>query len=255
MDLDEVLAPYLGEIRPAHSMAKATRESWAKFIAFCHRQGLERLEQLTSAEIDAFHQKLLWEPNSLGQLYRAHSVAQFLVRVRQILRWAHRSGFIDHDPCAKLKLSGPNTPTCSLLTWDELQAFLASLDRTRPAGLRDAALFTLVTETPLGMLQSLELQLGQEELLDLEPPTRELLAQYVRESRPLMLKEPTERTLFLSQYGRPIGRTVAGNMLFTAARHAGFQGQVTARSLRRSYLAHLKRQAQNRHFSFNRNGL
>ena len=255
MDIDEALERYLAQV-DSPSLRKSSRENWPIFVAFCRRRGRDRLEQLTSAEIDAFHQDLLWEPNSLGKLYSANSVDQFLRRVRQVLRWAHHSGHLDHNPCADLKLSRHTLWTRGLLTWDELQAFLASLDQTRPAGLRNAALYTLVMETPLGMVRCLELQLGQEELLELEPPTRELLAHYVREARPLLLTDPTERTLILSRFGGPMGRAVAGAILYKTAKIAGLlPGKVTASILRRSYLAHLERQAKNRHFSFNRNGL
>jgi integrase/recombinase XerD len=173
-------------------------------------------------------------------------------RVRQVLRWAHRSGHLDSDPTAALVLPRSSNPTKALLTWEELQALLGAPDRSRPTGLRDAALFALLAETSLGLIGCLELVVNQERCLELEECTRALLEAYLKDGRPLLLRDKREKTLFLSRFGNPFGRHAAILDLARHAKAAGIRGQVTTLMLRRSYQAHLTRQAQIRHFSLNR---
>jgi len=252
MTLEQAMAGFLADTQPGPSVQAAFRCSWPKFTSFCRAQGRSELGQVTAADLADFQQSLLWEPGPHGHLYSPNSVDQFLRRVRQLLRWAHCGGHIERDPSRELLLSRALQPARKLLRWEEFQSVLAAFDQSRPQGLRDAALFWLVTETALGLVQCLDLVVGQEQLLELEQPTRALLTAYLEEARPLFLKDPEEKALFPSRQGGSLGRQAAFLRLQHAARIAGMIGPVLPKTLRRSYLAHLERQAHNRHFSFNR---
>lgn len=251
MDIEQALEGYLAQVQPSPHLTKAFQDSWPKFVSFCRSQGLTRLQEIAPCHIEEFHSGLLWNPLPDGRLYRPNTLDQFLRRVRQLLRWAHSAGHTSQEATQNLLLPRPQQPTRSLLRWEELQALLDTFDLSSPGGLRDAAIFAVVTETDLGLIGTLGLVVGQEELLELEEPTRNLVRTYLQQGRLSFLKDPREKTLFLGRGGSPLGRQAATIRLQLAAKIAGLQ--VTTVVLRRSYKAHLARQAQNRHFSFNRN--
>jgi len=252
MTLEQLFALYLEQQQPTASVRRVLWGGWKRFSNFCRQAAVE---DLTSHQVRDFHQHLLWEPGPQGRLYKPNSVDQFLRRVRQVLRWAHQEGFAPHNPSQDLLLPRPSQPVREILRWDELQAVLAAFDQSRPYGLRDAALYAIVTETELGVTTCLELLVGQENHLELEEPTRQLLQTYLERARPLLAKETSALTMFLGSGGRPIGRQAAFVRLQQAARAAGIAGQVVAKTLQRSHRAHFERQARSRHFSFNREPL
>ena len=120
MDIEELLPRYLAAVQPSPTVVRVTRLSWPKFLAFCQREGLKALENLNSDHLQTFHQCLLWEPGPTGQLYTSCSVTQFLCRVRQVLRWAHASGYLAQDLAAHIALSQHPKLKPGLLTWEEL---------------------------------------------------------------------------------------------------------------------------------------
>ena len=246
MTLEQVLPHYLETVRPGPSVRAAIGDSWPKFVRYCGALGLVELEEVRACHLQDYHQHLLWEPNRQGHFYKPNSVDQFLRRVRQILRWCCKEGLLDKDPSHGFLLPRPVQPVAELLSWDELQALLAAPDRSQGTGLRDAALFALVTETELGLTGCLELRLGHESHLVLEKPTAELLAAYLEKGRPRLALYPEETALFLGKGGRPLGRQSAFVRIQAAARRAGLSMAVGGRTLRRSYCAHLDRQAQSR---------
>lgn len=249
MNLEQLFFRYLDELQPGHSLREAHQGGQAKFLEFCESQEISRTNQVTGQVVRDFQQWLLWERGRRGQLYKPNTVDQFLRRVRQVLRWAHQRGFLESNPIQDLRLPRPIQPVREVLSWEELQAVLGAFDRSRVTGLRDAALYAVVTETELGVGDCLDLVVGQEQHLTLESATRALLIRYLEEARPHLATAPDETALFIGRGGRALGRQAAFLGLQRAARAAAVPGQVLARTLQRSYRAHFDRQAQQRHGS------
>ncbi|MEW6280689.1 MAG: site-specific integrase [Candidatus Eremiobacterota bacterium] len=138
--------------------ALATVEAAARWLdelaAFFQAEGLERLEDLTPAHLQRFHQVLLWRPGRHGRLYAANSVMQGLWVVRGFLRWAHREGFLAVDPSRELVLLRPRPPARRLLTAGQLEEVRRQVDRSTPHGRREAALFELLGQVPVRELLS-----------------------------------------------------------------------------------------------------
>lgn len=104
-------------------------------------------------------------------------------------------------------------------------------------------MFRLVAETELGVSGCLELRLGHESLLPLEQETRALLTTYLERGRPVLATRPEEVALFLGRAGRPLGAQAVFVRIQDTAKRAGLRQLVGGRTLRKSYLAHLDRQA------------
>ena len=171
---------------------------------------------------------------------------QILRPVSQLLRWAFTVGHLATDPTRELVLPRPVQPVAEKLSWRELRLLFKAPDRSTAVGLRDAALFRLVAETELGVSGCLELRLGHESVLQLEQETRDLLAAYLEKGRPVLARRPEEVALFLGRGGRPLGAQAIFVRIQDAAKQAGLRQLVGGRTLRKSYLAHLDRQARAR---------
>ena len=233
MTPQQLLPSYLEQVKPTPTVREAILQSWPKFVAFC--DGRE-LASLPASALEDFQKRLLWEPSSEGRFYKPNTVDQFLRRVRQILRWAFEQGHLPHDLTRCFLLPRPPQPQPVLLSWGELERIWQTADTSTAGGQRDLLLLRLVCETDLAVRDCLSLSVENALLLDLEPDTKALVESFGSQSR-----------LFLGANGQRWNDQCALIALRRLTRQAGLVG-VTARHLRRSYRAHLDRQAKARHF-------
>ena len=233
MTPQRLLDLYLQEVQPTPTVRSAILQAWPKFVAFC--EGRE-LASLQATALEDLQKHLLWDPCPDGKFYKPNTVDQFLRRVRQVLRWAFEQGHLPHDVTRCFLLPRPPQPQPALLSWNELERLWQIPDPSKPAGQRALLLLRLVCETDLGVRNCLNLTAENTLSLTLEPDTRELVESF-----------GSQAWLFLGAHGQRWNDQCAVIELRRLTRQAGLAG-VTARHLRRSYLAHLERQAKARHF-------
>ncbi len=242
MTFDSLLASYLRSTPKPPSVQKAVAQWWPSFVAFCQAQELANPTALETRHLQRFQQSLTWEPQRGGRLYSANTVDLILRCTRDVFRWATTAGHLPHDPSRDLVLPRPMQPRPRNWSWDEVQAILKAPDRGQDIGLRDAVILALLTEANLEVRTLLELRIGEEARLDLETPTRELLALYCREPRSRWLRPETpSQFLFINSLGCKLGPQTVHDALQNAAERAGIAGPWSLKSLRRSYRAGLNR--------------
>lgn len=246
MKVDELFTAYLSGAQPRPSVKEAMRNAWPKFLRYCSGQGVVNVAEVKRQHVEEFYRDLLWQSNEQGQLYKANSVDQFVRRVRQILHWAFCQGLVTPDPTQGLLLPRPVQPVPRTLAWSQLEELLAGPDRHSPFGLRDALVFQLLAETPLGVNGVAALTVDSVGHLMLEDNTRELLSEYLKEGRPA-LGGSGER-LFFCRGGSPLTAAMVGLRLRQAARQIGLES-LPSRVLRKSYLA-MQKQVHQRHRPF-----
>jgi integrase/recombinase XerD len=232
--LEQLLRHFVSQAKPTPSVKMAIQLAWPKFLGYCEQQNRTEVAELQRHHIEDFHRHLLWQQHEQGRLYKANSVDQFVRRVRQVLRWAFSEGLVSPDPTFGLLLPRPVQTVVKTLSWSQLEDLLAVPDRSTAIGLRDALVFQLLAETNLGVSGLLNLTLESVTGLELESRTQELLAAYLRESRPALGGEGN--ALFFSRDGDPLANHVIQTRLKLAAQQIGLKGLPT-RVLRKSYLA------------------
>jgi site-specific recombinase XerD len=253
MNFEQALADYLSERKPPASVETSARQFWPNFVRFCRAEGLAQLESVTGEHVQAFRQRLMWEPGPSGRFYSGHTVDVVLRLVRHVLRWAHHAGVLEADPSIGLVLPRVPQPTQQVLPWAELQAVLAVPDHSTSTGLRNAAAFWVMAEIGLLPSRCVVLNLADEPQLELQTSTRSLLTDYLQKVRPLWVRAPQQKALFLNRYGARLGIQTLIKGLEQCGKAAGASVPVTTRVLARSYRAELDRASQARHsFPLNR---
>ena len=239
MNIEALLPCYVEAQKPTRSVLIAIRGSWPKFVRFCRVQGLARVDEITQKMVEDFHKSLLWEPNEKGQWYKGNSVDQFVMRARQVLRWAFQEGLLERDPTVGLLLPRQLVAVHDLLTSKQLQTLMKAPDKDTPLGLRDALMLALLTQSSLG-LQVVTLSLDSVRQLELEAASWTLLAEYLERGRPALARSTEEKALFLGKFGEPLGGQAVALRLNEMAKQAGLGKRLPSRVLRQSYLAALQ---------------
>lgn len=252
MSFERLASAYLDQVC-ARELSAATldlsRRWLGVFVAWCSAQGLESPLWMQPQHLDEWRDHLLWTPNRWGRFYSPNSIDQALRVVRSCIRWAVEQGWLMLDPTRDLVLGRPVQPRQPVLTGDEIRALLAQPDPRTPPGLRDRALLALfyylpastsqVSRLDLGDLQGGRLVIGSEpHELDGELALR--CRRYLERGRPELVREPSEQALFLLREGRRIGAPRLSGIVRQRGLEAGLRGEVSPRTLRRSYISHIQ---------------
>ncbi len=243
MSPEEAFLRHRSEQGITESTLAATRHWLSELADFCRAEELAGWQDLTPAHLQRFHRRLLWRPAKSGRLYAANSVMQGLWAVRTFLRWAHGQGYLLEDPTRELLLTRPTQPARSLLTGQQLDSLRLLLDRSRPLGRRDAALFELLGQLTVpevlgrdlaDVLPGGRLRLPTGQVLLLEDRATQALGAYLQRGRPALASQSEEKALFLSSKGRRLGPERVSQLLLHLGRRAGLKQTLGPRRLLQS---------------------
>ncbi len=206
--LPQVLTQYT-DFRHAHSNAKDVSihqevkelAPWLRFLQSRHR----RLSATRLSDVDAFLLRL-------RRRYSMSSVARRMSSLRLFFRFLHSTGRLNHDLASSIQCPPRRrVQPPRALPWSDVQRILRAIDRKTRVGLRDYAMFLLMSLYGLGSAEVLGLKLedihwpantltvrrpktGVEIQLPLLPAAARALAAYLRKARP---PDAPTRSLFV----------------------------------------------------------
>ena len=189
--------------------------------------------------------------NGLGKRSRA----RHLVTLRGFYRYLVQEKILRHNPVNVVDLPKIGFRLPDVLTVQEVTSLLDVPDMTNPRGKRDAAMLELlyaaglrVSELVNVALQDINTEVcfirvfgkgAKERLIPIGRTAAEKLDDYVKNARPLLLKDYVSRFLFVAWRGQPMTRQGFWKLLKKYARQAGIEKKVTPHSLRHSFASHL----------------
>jgi integrase/recombinase XerD len=203
------------------SDVRTRRSKLAHFHAWCHAHNLERPEQVTHAHAERFQQHLFRYRKPDGGPLTINGQRIALFTLEMFFRWLVRQGVVASNPVADLELPKRTEDLREPLTLIEVETVLALPDLSTWDGLRDRAMLEVLYATGIRRLElanlfqsdidrergTLHVRLGKGRKDRFVPVGERALAwidKYEREARPQLLREPSERHLFLNQYGQAL---------------------------------------------------
>ena len=186
----------------------------------------------------------------------ARSIARYMASIRSF----HHFLLIDQksttDPTTQIATPKQAQTLPAILHVDEVDALLATPDKTTALGLRDAAMLELLYATGLRVselitlkLSDLHLNMGfiqtigkghKERIIPLGQTATTVINEYLELSRPQLYREKYKNdTLFLNFHGRPMTRQGFWKNLKKMTLQAGIKKEITPHTLRHSFATHL----------------
>ncbi|MCE2454506.1 MAG: site-specific tyrosine recombinase XerD [Gemmatimonadetes bacterium] len=165
-------------------------------------------------------------------------------------------GVVESDPTERLDAPRLTLTLPHFLTPDEMEALLASPDPTSRLYWRDVAIIEVMYATGVRVSELTQLSLfdlhetegflrvlgkgSKERIVPLGGPALTALRRYLRELRPKLAREKTERRIFLGARGGPLRREIVWRMLKSLAARAGIPtAKVHPHTLRHTFATHL----------------
>ncbi len=186
----------------------------------------------------------------------ARSIARYMASIRSF----HHFLLIDQksttDPTTQIATPKQAQTLPAILHVDEVDALLATPDKTTALGLRDAAMLELLYATGLRVselitlkLSDLHLNMGfiqtigkghKERIIPLGQTATTVINEYLELSRSQLYREKYKNdTLFLNFHGRPMTRQGFWKNLKKMTLQAGIKKEITPHTLRHSFATHL----------------
>ena len=182
------------------------------------------------------------------------SVARALAAIRGMFRFLVSERHLKTDPTENIENPKLWTTLPKSLQPEEVEALLAAPDRTKPDGLRDAAMLELLYATGLRVSELIRVRLddlvldagflrtigkgSKERIVPFGDSARDAVLVFVERGRAAFDKRHDPH-LFLSNRGRPMTRQSFWMKVRKYARAAGIKARISPHILRHSFATHL----------------
>ena len=183
------------------------------------------------------------------------SIARARTSIRQLFRFLVREKHIESDPTERV--DGPRfpNPLPTVLSAQQVEALLAAPDRSKPLGLRDAAMIELLYSTGLRVTELVTLPLrgvdareglvqvigkgDKERIVPVGQTALELLKRYLVEARPHHDPKTRAPQCFVGRRGSAMTRQNFWQRIQKYKVEAGIHGKVSPHVLRHAFATHL----------------
>ena len=200
------------------------RRLGGQFLDWCEDRDLDAPVQLTPKVIESYQRFVHRKRKLDGQPYSVRSQLLRLDAVRALCRFLLRCDVILRDPTERMEMpKKPNALPKAVLGLEEIEKVMAIPTLNTPTGLRDRAILEVFWATGIRRQELLDLDLycidGHQKTLAVHkgkgnrarvvPIGRravDWVTRYLDEARPLLLRDPDEQTLFITQRGKAMNR-------------------------------------------------
>ncbi|MDP2644539.1 MAG: site-specific tyrosine recombinase XerD [Desulfobacterales bacterium] len=183
------------------------------------------------------------------------SRARHLVTLRGFYRFLVQQKILQRDPAAMVELPKSGLKLPDVLSVQEIKMLLDSPDTQKLLGVRDAAMIELLYAAGLRVSELVNLKLhdvsmdagfvrvfgkgSKERIVPIGTYAREKIGTYLKNARPILLKNRVSVHLFVARAGKPMTRQGFWKLLRRYAVQANISKKITPHSLRHSFASHL----------------
>ena len=185
----------------------------------------------------------------------ARSQARVISGIKSFFRYLKLDGYIDEDPASQLEMPQTGRHLPEVLTVEEIDAMLSSIDLSTAEGQRNRAILEGLYSCGLRVSELVGLRLSQLYLQDeyicvegkgnkqrLVPISQQAVREierYMSDRVTLDIKAGEEDYLFLNRRGRHLSRVMVFYIVRDACERCGIKKSVSPHTLRHSFATHL----------------
>lgn len=235
---------------------RARRQAIRRFIAWCGRNGLAQLTDITKVALERYQRHLFHYRKDDGTPLTQGSQLGALAPLKTWFKWLARERHIVFDPASELDL-----PPCPkhlprfILSVREVEDILAEADPGTPYGLRDRAMLELLYSTGIRRMEAARLALydvdagrrlvfvregkgAKDRVVPMGHRALSWLERYITEARPLLCRAECT-ALFLTDYGEPVSPEFVASHVKRYMHFAGIDKPGATHLLRHAMATHM----------------
>jgi len=230
-----------------------------KWVAFCAKQGIQGLPEVTAKHIRDFQVYMYELRKKDGKPYHVASQNGTLEVVHCLLRWAFREELITTDPAKQIEYAKePQRLPRSILTTTEMRRILNAPQTNTLLGYRDRTIMELLYSSMIRRaelnhlkLEDLDFENGvirvnqgkgsKDRVVPMGKVAGRYLKHYIEKVRPELVQGEDSGHVFLSQEGHMLSRCMVWIAVKKYASKAGIAKNVFPHCFRATGLTHMLR--------------
>lgn len=251
--MDPCVESFFTYLAAERGLASNTVQSYRfdlnKFLAFCREKGCLSCSEVSREIISAY-------------IYRLHAegmapatISRHLAAIKSLCRFLVREGVLGEDPAAILEAPRQGRRLPRVLTTGEVEILLNQPPIGEPAGMRDRAMLELLYATGIRVSELVSLDLEdvdleqrclrlmgkgrRERIVPFGSVAHEYVVRYLSLGRPRLVRDRSQRALFLNRRGRRMTRQGFWKIIKMYAARGGIEKRITPHVLRHSFATHL----------------
>ena len=183
------------------------------------------------------------------------SQARLLSALRSFYDWLVLEGERSDNPCDRLDAPTLGRYLPVVLSVEEVESMLDSVDTSVLKGVRDRAILEILYGSGLRVSELCSLPVSgvydddgfirvtgkgnKERLVPMSGPAVEWYRRWMSERGPLLDKGASDEFVFLNRFGKPLSRVAVFKMIKTQAMLSGIHKDISPHTLRHSFATHL----------------
>lgn len=189
-----------------------------------------------------------------GQVITGRTQARILSSLRSFFGWLQTEGVITENPCDGIDAPKIGRYLPAVLSVDEVNDIMNSVDQSKWGGVRDRAILELLYGCGLRVSEVSDVRISnvylqekfvrivgkgnKERVVPMGDPATEAVTAYLA-VRPELAGADSEDILFLNRSGRQLSRISVFNMVKKQAMLAGITKEISPHTFRHSFATHL----------------
>jgi len=251
--LDILADQYLNYLVFEKGLAEKTIESYSRdLVRYLEFLGSKEIKHISDADTPLILKHLIALRNAgLGPKSRA----RHLVTLRGFYRFLVHEKVLEYDPAKLVDLPKSGLKLPDVLSISEVNLLLNIPDTKTPLGKRNAAMIELLYAAGLRVSELVNLNFlnvnleacfvrvlgkgSKERVVPIGVYAKDKIDDYIKNARPLILKNNISRYLFVARAGKPMTRQGFWKLLKHYAQQSGINKKIAPHSLRHSFASHL----------------
>ena len=247
MDAERILKDYSYYLKIERGMSPNTVAAYCRDISlFLQESGCDPATA-DSDEIEAYMA-------SRAERLSARSQARLLSSLRSLFDWLILEGDRKDNPCDRIDQPKTGRYLPDVLSVDEVDAIMESVDLKSPSGLRDRAILEVLYGCGLRVSEACALRIShvyldeafvrvigkgnKERIVPMGEMARSAFADYLA-VRPAASAPAYDDIAFLNRFGSPMSRVSVFNIVKRQALLAGIRKNISPHTFRHSFATHL----------------
>lgn len=251
MEIREKIAEYIAALT-AQGTARNTVLSYGRDLHqmadYLEMQNISKTDQVSDSVLQVYMRQMA----SLQK--RPATIARAAASMKAFYRYLQQSGDIARSPADQLKAPKVEKGVPYILSPKEVVLLLQQPKGTSPKAVRDRAMLELLYATGIRVSELIEIQIEdvnlnmeyllcrpgrKERVIPFGQAAKRSLTDYLKNARPVLVKDPACTNLFTNLSGQKMSRQGFWKLLKQYAQSAGIEGEITPHTLRHSFAAHL----------------
>lgn len=255
MDLFKHLDNFLIEFELTTSQSEHSLEAYkrdiSQFLNYCVDQNVNDLGDVDQGFIFNFLSFLQDKETKLS----ARTLNRKCSANRRFFDYAHQQQLVSHNPFKQIKHFKEPKNLPDFMTFEDIQQFLYSIDTSTNLGKRNRVMFELLYACGLRLSELIQLEIkninfdestlrifgkgSKERMVPFYDSMSEDLKDYIKNTRPQLLKTQTHDVLFTNQNGQPLTSRGVQYLTNQIALKADMRVKVHPHMFRHSFATHM----------------